>query len=220
MHSALLVSYYGREVMIDCGEDWRDEIHCVNPQAIVVTHAHPDDAWGLKDGAPCPVYATDAAWADMESYDIEDCMVIACREPVEVAGMTFEAFSVEHSTRAPAVGYRVTAGEVAIFYVPGVVYIHERADALYNAKLYVGDGATITRSMVRRIDDALVGHIPIRTQLTWCQKENVPKAVFTHCGSRIIKGDKREITEQVQMLAEERGVAAEIAYDGMERVVR
>ncbi len=29
------------------------------PAAIVVIHAHPDHAWGLRDGAPCPVWATE-----------------------------------------------------------------------------------------------------------------------------------------------------------------
>ena len=62
---------------------------------------------------------------------------------------------MEHSTRAPAVGYRMTAGEVAIFYVPDVVWIHAREEALSGCKVYVGDGATLTRSMVRKSGDTL-----------------------------------------------------------------
>jgi ribonuclease BN (tRNA processing enzyme) len=49
-HSALLVSYRRRRVMIDCGEDWLGQIPKPPPHAIVLTHAHPDHAFGLRDG--------------------------------------------------------------------------------------------------------------------------------------------------------------------------
>jgi phosphoribosyl 1,2-cyclic phosphodiesterase len=124
------------------------------------------------------------------------------------------------TTRAPAVGYRVTAGQVAIFYVPDVVWIRDREEALGGVQVYVGDGATVTRSMVRKIEGTLIGHTPVRTQLTWCQKEGVPRAIFTHCGSQIVAGDPEELEAEINALAEERGVQAEIAYDGMEVVLR
>lgn len=68
MHSALLVEYYGERVMVDCGEDWGCKIDEIGPDAIVLTHAHPDHAGGLKDGAPCPVYATEESWEDIDTY--------------------------------------------------------------------------------------------------------------------------------------------------------
>lgn len=220
MHTSLMVAYYSKEVMVDCGQDWLGEVDALKPKAIVVTHAHPDHAWGLKEGAPCPVYATEVAWDSMADYEIQERKVIEPRQPVEIEDIVFEAFPVDHSTRAPAVGYRITAGQVTIFYVPDVVYIPERAEALADVKLYVGDGATITRSMVRVIDEALIGHTPIRTQLTWCQKEGVPRAIFTHCGSEIVTGDERSLGAKIRELARERGVEAEIAHDGMELVLR
>lgn len=134
--------------------------------------------------------------------------------PFTVAGITFEFFPVEHSTRAPAGGYRITAGQVVIFYASDVVYIPDRAEALGGAKRYASDGATITRSMVRKIDDTLVGHTPIRTQLTWCQKEGGRRGILTHCGSRTVKGDKRALGADGRRLPAERGVEAKIAHDG------
>ena len=220
MHSSLMVSYYRKQLMIDCGEDWLGELDGLSPGAILVTHAHPDHAWGLKEGAPCPVYATEKAWDDLESCEIGDPRVLAHRQPEVILGMTAEAFPVWHSTRAPAVGYRVTAGEVSIFYVPDVVYIEDREEALRGVQVYVGDGATITRSMVRKSDNHLIGHTPIRTQLTWCQKEGVPRAIFTHCGSEIVVGDERKLDATVRDLARERNVDVEIAHDGMEVVLR
>lgn len=220
MHSSLLVSYYGQAVMVDCGEDWLSAVHDVAPDAIVVTHAHPDHAWGLKEGAPCPVFATEEAWAGMNDYAVQDRRTVAPRQPIDVEGMTFEAFAVDHSTQAPAVGYRIRAGAVTIFYVSDVVYIHERAEALSGAKLYIGDGATVTRSMVRKPGEELIGHTPLRTQLTWCQKEGVPKAIFTHCGSEIVEGDERTLGAKIREMAAERGVQAQIAHDGLELTLR
>ncbi|MDX1689127.1 MAG: MBL fold metallo-hydrolase, partial [Candidatus Promineifilaceae bacterium] len=141
MHTSLMVGYYGRQIMIDCGEDWLGEVDDLRPEAIVITHAHPDHAWGLKQGAPCPIHATAVAWEEMERYPVDERREVTPRTPFTVADVTFEFFPVEHSTRAPAGGYRITAGRVTIFYVPDVVYIPDRAQALAGAKVYVGDGA-------------------------------------------------------------------------------
>lgn len=134
---------------------------------------------------------------------------------MKICGITFEAFSVEHSLLAPTVGYRVSAGHACIFYVPDLVFIHDRAEALKNVQIYIGDGATVTRSFIRRRGKALIGHSPVRTQLTWCQKEGVPQVVITHCGSEIVTGDERKLSAKLRTMAAERGVDVRIAYDGM-----
>ena len=69
-HSSLLVGYRRREVMIDCGLDRRDGLARLRPAAIVLTHAHPDHAAGLRHGAPCPVYAPTRSQALFE----RDCL--------------------------------------------------------------------------------------------------------------------------------------------------
>jgi hypothetical protein len=81
--------------------------------------------------------------------------------------------------------------------------------------LYIGDGATIVRSMVRRRDHALIGHAPVIAQLDWCAAEGVGRAIFTHCGSGIVKGDARRIAARIRALGEARGTAARIADDGL-----
>jgi phosphoribosyl 1,2-cyclic phosphodiesterase len=220
MHSALLISYYHNDVLIDCGEDWLGNLDDLGMDAIVITHAHPDHAFGLREGAPCPVYATPDSWEELERFPIEDQHVIQPRQPQQIEGIHFEAFQVDHSTIAPAVGYRVSAGEVTIFYVPDVVYIHARSDAMSSANVYVGDGATLTRSMVRKPKDELIGHTPVRTQLTWCQKEGVPKMLVTHCGSQIVEGDERKLGAELRQMADKRDVEVQIAYDAMEIVLR
>ncbi len=215
-HSALMVEHGTTRVMIDCGEDWLGRLERLAPDAIVVTHAHPDHAWGLKQGAPCPVYASPEAWRDMAAYPIETRRDVAPRTPFRLGGLSLEAFPLEHSILCPALGYRLSAARTAVFYAPDVVAIVERAAALAGVTLFIGDGATLTRSMVRRRGDRLFGHAAIRTQLGWCRKEGVRRAIFTHCGSEIVGGDERRLGARLRAMARERDVAARIAYDGME----
>ncbi len=214
-HSSMLVVCGDTRLMIDAGEDWRGRLEGIGPDAIVVTHAHPDHVFGLKDGAPCPVYASAETWERIDRYPLEERHSLAMRTRRSIGSLSVKPYRVEHSTRAPAVGYRIESDDLAVFYVPDVVYIEERGEALAGCRLYVGDGATVSRTMVRKPRDTLIGHTPIRTQLTWCAKEGVPDAVFTHCGSEIVKGDEAEAAGRVREYAEERGVGAGIAYDGL-----
>ncbi|MFA5516547.1 MAG: MBL fold metallo-hydrolase [Desulfuromonadales bacterium] len=219
-HSALEVAYGRRRILIDCGEDWRGRVFDLRPQAIFITHAHPDHADGLRDGAPCPVYATEDTWERIGSWPIAERRIVHPRVPVALDGLALEAFSLQHSLRAPAVGYRIAAGRVAVFYAPDVVYIPQRAEALQGCRLYIGDGATVRRSFVRREGDQLFGHTPLSTQLTWCRKEGVPKMIVTHCGTQIVTGEDSGVRDEIAALAKERQVAVEVAWDGMEVVLR
>jgi len=215
MHTSLLVSHRRSKVMIDCGLDWLGKFEQLHPNAIVLTHAHPDHAWGLQNGAPCPVHAPEKTWQTLKQCQIDDRHLINERTPTVICGITFEALPVEHSVRAPAVGYRISAGRARFFYGPDLLYIHDRAAALKGVQVYIGDGATLTRSFVRKRGDALIGHATVRTQLGWCAKEGVPRAIITHCGSEIVNGDERLLRAQLGAIADERGVEAQIAYDGM-----
>ena len=200
--------------MIECGADWLKRLKAVAPTAIVLTHGHADHAFGLAAGAPCPVYATDETWSLISRFPLDE-RVVKPRVPFTIRGVRFEAFPVQHSLRAPAVGYRITIGRAVFFYVPDLAAIPEQRAALRGTDLYIGDGATIVRSMVRVRDHVLIGHAPVTAQLDWCAAEGVRRAIFTHCGSGIVKGDTRRITARIRALGRERGVAASVAYDGL-----
>jgi phosphoribosyl 1,2-cyclic phosphodiesterase len=164
-HSALLIEHGDARIMIDCGTDWLHRLGGIAPTAVVLTHAHNDHAAGLVKGAPCPVYATAATWKLLCRFPILDRRTMPLRKPVRIDGMRFTAFPVMHSFRAPAVGYRVSSQQRAFFYLPDVAKLPNPARALHRVDVYIGDGATIKRSMVRKKGSVLVGHAPVIHQL-------------------------------------------------------
>jgi phosphoribosyl 1,2-cyclic phosphodiesterase len=200
--------------MIDCGADWLNQVGRLRPAAIILTHAHRDHARGLARGAPCPVYATKKTWKLLPAFPIRDRRTIPTRKAVAIGGMKFEAFPVQHSVRAPAVGYRVSAGGARLFYVPDVVKIDRCRGALHGIDLYIGDGAVIRRSLIRKRKKRMIGHTSIKNQLSWCRREKVGRAIFTHCGSEIVKGDARALDRAVRTMGVRYGVEARIAHDG------
>jgi hypothetical protein len=163
-------------------------------------------------------------WERIGHFPIErgERHLISPRSPRRIEGIRFEAFRVVHSVRAPAVGFPVHAGRVGIFYVPDVVRIPARRAAFRGIRVYVGDGATLTRHMIRRQRGSgqRFGHASVRQQLGWCAEEGVQRMIVTHCGSDIVAGDARRTRARLRELARESGVAVEIAHDGMERVLR
>jgi len=213
-HSTLRVQYRGRAVVVDCGSDWLGRLDELKPRGVVLTHAHPDHVGGRAAGIFCAVYGTKHTLEHMRGFPLAQRQIIDIREPFRVAGITFEAFGLEHSVRAPAVGFRIAAGRVSVFYAPDVVYIHERQPALRKLQLHIGEGVTVSQRHVRKRDARLIGHAPIRDQLTWTAKARVPRARFTHCGTELVTGDERTLGARIRNGSRERNVEAAIAHDG------
>jgi ribonuclease BN (tRNA processing enzyme) len=214
-HSALMVSGGRGRVLIDCGQDWVGRLGRLDPDAILISHAHPDHAAALRSGAPCGVYASAEAWAAMAAWPLPARYVVPPRRPFALAGLLVEAWPVEHSLLAPAVGYRVTAGSKRIFYLPDVARLADPTRALSDVDLYIGDGATLHRPLVRRRGSTQIGHATIGRQLEWCAAAGVEQAVFTHCGSGIVRAQPRQISVALAAMTRTYGVRARLAYDGL-----
>jgi hypothetical protein len=109
-------------------------------------------------------------------------------------------------------------GGAVLFHAPDVAAIGDQETALRGVTLYIGDGASIVRSLPRRRGQVAIGHASIRAQLVWlvwCQTECVTQAVFTHCGNQIVGADGRSVGARIRRLGREHRVAARVAYDGL-----
>jgi phosphoribosyl 1,2-cyclic phosphodiesterase len=213
-HTATLLASRTTRILIDAGLDWRGRVERLRPDALILTHAHPDHAGALKDGSPCPVHATAKTWASIGSWPIHERRVLRPWRRYEIGGITLEPVPVVHSVRAPAVGFRVTSGSATVFYVPDIAALPRAHRALAGVKVYVGDGATISRPILRRRGRTLIGHASIVSQLDWCRDCHVTRAIFTHCGSEIVRADHRRSLARVVALGRARGIDAAIACDG------
>ncbi|HMK32864.1 MAG TPA: MBL fold metallo-hydrolase, partial [Nitrosopumilaceae archaeon] len=185
-HTVTVITYRGTRVAIDCGLNWLRHVDEIHPDAFVITHAHNDHIDGLQNGSPCPVYATQATWEYLGQFPIKNGYVINYQEPFSIGSLIFEAFFVEHSFWAFAVGYRITAGATTIFCVHDLLSIKNRTAALKDVQLYIGDGASLNRPIIRYHDKIPFGHTTIMEQIKWCKKARIPRAIFTHCGSQIV----------------------------------
>jgi phosphoribosyl 1,2-cyclic phosphodiesterase len=200
--------------MMDAGRDWGGLLGRIKPDALVITHAHPDHVDALRQGCPCPVYATSATWRLIGTWPIRDRRLLRAWTTCTIQGARIEAVPVAHSIRAPAVGYRITVGRETIFYAPDIAALPQPGRALAGVCLFVGDGAAITRPILRKRNGVLIGHASIAMQLGWCRDHHVGRAVFTHCGSEIVRANHRQASAQVRILGRERGVDAVLASDG------
>ena len=145
--------------------------------------------------------------------DLRD-MIFAKVTQGMIRKISIEAFRVAHSLRALAVGYRIAAGRKSFFYVPDIAALLEPEEALSGVALYIGDGATLKRSMVRRRGRDLIGHATVGDQLAWCREQGVGRAIFTHCGSGIVRSESRAVAALIAKLGQEHGVDASVAHDG------
>jgi phosphoribosyl 1,2-cyclic phosphodiesterase len=213
-HSALLIQHGDARIMIDCGADWLARLSSVAPTAIVFTHAHPDHAQGLAKGAPCPVYASKKTLDSLKRFPIRDRREMPARKSVLIGGVRFKAYPVQHSIRAPAVGYRISVKGAHFFYAPDVAELPNILNTLRGVDVYIGDGATVARAMVRNKNGKLIGHAPITAQLGWCKLAGIRRAIFTHCGSPIVRDAARAFNTTVRQLGRTQGIDARLACDG------
>jgi len=218
-HSAFVVESDGFRLLCDFGENRKGMLAKIRPDAIFVSHAHPDHGWGLWEGTDLPVYASAQTHALLKEMPLLDRIVLEPRETVSIGPFRLAALPVIHSVRCPCVGARIACGGYTVVYSGDIVAFEDPEAALSGADLYIGDGSTLTGSLVRRHPSGvLVGHTTVRAQLGWLARHGILRAVFSHFGQGAIEMGDAALEEALAKLAAANppGCAVTAAHDGLE----
>jgi ribonuclease BN (tRNA processing enzyme) len=218
-HSAFVVEASGFHLLCDFGENRKGLLAKIRPDAIFVSHAHPDHGWGLWEGTDVPVYASAVTHELLRELPLLNRVVLRPGKPVDVGPFRLGAHPALHSVRCPCVGARIEIDRFALVYSGDIVAFEDPDAALAGADLYVGDGSTLVESLVRRHQSGtLIGHTTVRAQLGWLARHGVMRAVFSHFGQGPISMGHEALVEALGKLAASNppGCAVTAAYDGLE----
>ncbi len=210
-HSSLLIISEGVKLLIDYGLLRKYSLDEIKPEAILITHAHPDHyAWLNEDlKTEIPVYLTKET-ADYGKFLPGNAKTVEPGEKFEVGPFRFLPYRVIHSIRCPAVGYKIETPDQTLVYNSDLVDIVDKEKILEGIDYYIGDGSAIRANLVRRRGDQIFGHTRITTQINWCQKYGISKIIFTHLGKETLEKEK-------EFSAAHAGVT--LAYDEMELLI-
>ena len=214
MHSALMLISGGKKLLLDAGQTWKGRLRPLNPDWIAITHAHPDHSFGLEEGTGVPVYVSQESRDLLARYPVRRFRIFDSGDVIRLGPFRVRPYDVIHSVRAPAVGFRVTADRTTLVYNPDVISIPDEGRVLSRVDVYVGDGASLTRPIVRRRGNALFGHTTIRAQLNWCKRHGIGRAYIVHCGKQLVEMKPAEAQRCVNEFAGPR-LRAVIAHDGL-----
>jgi ribonuclease BN (tRNA processing enzyme) len=210
-HSSLLITSNGAKLLIDCGELRKYSLDEIRPDAILITHAHPDHYVWLNEDikTDIPVYLTQET-LDYGKFSPSNARQIEPGKEFETGPFKCFAYRVIHSIRCPAVGYKISITGRTLIYNSDLVDIVDKEKVLEGVDYYIGDGSAIRANLVRRRGDHLFGHTRILTQIHWCQKHNINHIIFTHLGKETIEREEEFRAEHPE---------AVLAYDGMELMI-
>jgi ribonuclease BN (tRNA processing enzyme) len=207
-HSSLLVAADETRLLIDYGELHRYSLEELKPDAILITHAHPDHYVWLKEDVKngVPVYLTRETYEYGRFVPLNSQIIIP-GEKFKVGPFQCLAYEVIHSIRCPAVGYKIKVEQKTLVYNSDLIDIVGKDSVLQEVDYYIGDGSAIRGNLVRRRGEQFFGHTRISTQINWCKKHGINNIIFTHLGRETIANEDKFIQEHIE---------ATLAYDGME----
>ncbi len=218
-HSAFVLEDEGFRLLCDFGENRKGLLPKIRPDAIFVSHAHPDHGWGLWEGTDLPVHASAVTHDLLRELPLTRRVTLEPEAPVDIGPFRLSAHPVIHSVRCPGIGARIEAGGLTVVYAGDIVAFENPEAALTGCDLYIGDGSTLRGSLVRRHPSGvLLGHTTVRAQLGWLSRFGVLRAIFSHFGKGPIEMGEAALGAALEELSAEKppGCSVTGASDGLE----
>lgn len=206
-NSSLLLTKGKFKLLIDYGILHKYNLEKIKPDAILITHAHPDHySWTKEDiKTKIPIYLTKKTF-DYGKFKPENPKIITPNKKFKLKYFTILPYNVLHSIRCPAIGFKIFVNKKTLIYNPDLVDIINKDEILKKVDYYIGDGSCIKANLVRRNKKGIFGHTRITTQINWCKKYKIKKIIFTHLGKETIRKEKKFQKEHPEII---------LAYDGM-----
>lgn len=211
-HSSVVIENQSFKLLIDYGRIHRSGLEEIKPDAVLITHAHPDHYIWLEEDftIKIPVYLTEETLR-YGKYKPVNYKIILPDQRYNFGPLEITPYRVLHSLRCPAVGFKIKIfGDFYMVYNPDVVDILEKNKVLTGVSLYIGDGSSWKTNLVRRRGDKFFGHARMVTQLNWCKKYKIKNIVFSHLGKELLE-------KEIEFLNQFPGV--KLAYDDMEILI-
>lgn len=218
-HSAVLLETHGKKILLDFGTTWQGKFKLFKPDYIWISHAHPDHCFGLKNQrVEVPVFMSSETDKRLpkEKFPFLDRRVIS--KNFKFNSISALELAATHSTKAPMSGLIIQTDEGKIGYFPDVLSIPDYEKVLKGLTIYIGDGSSLTRDLVRRIKGKPVGHASVTRQMSWCQKAYpVEKMIFTHWGKEAVTMRPEKLAQKILELSQKHCplIPVEIAIDNL-----
>ena len=211
-HSAFTVEAQGFRLLCDFGQNRKGLLETIRPDAVFVSHAHPDHAWGLEEGTDAPVHASAITHAIIKDLPLRRRVTLEPEKSVTAGPFRLTAFPVIHSVRCPCVAARIEAPGLVLVYSGDIISFERPEAALAGADVYIGDGSTLKGSLVRRHPTGgLMGHTTVRAQLGWLGKFGIGRAIFSHFGKGPIGMGEPALKDALAELAAERAPGCRVS---------
>lgn len=207
-HSSLLIEYKGYQLLIDHGL-LSHPLKKIKPYAILITHAHPDTFKWIKENEEYAgrIYVT--RQTRRLSKFKKKFVILKLNKWFSLGPFEILSYSVIHSLRAPAIGFKIKANKTIIYNSDLVVM--KNKNVLRDVDVYIGDGSSVKGNLVRNLAGKIFGHSKMSTQINWCKQYGIKNIIFTHLGKEALAlGDLK-----LEKMLKQEGMKIKIAYDKM-----
>ena len=162
-NSAIRLETHSKTILLDFGASWHGKLKFVNPDYIWISHANLDHALGLKgEETDIPVFMSKETGNKLS----ENQFPLKNRQIVKD---NFKFGSIE--AQEISGGLIIKTDEGKIGYFPNSLNIPDKS-ILKELSIYIGDGSSLTKDIVKNAKGEKVGHKSMVAQMAWCRGES------------------------------------------------